>query len=209
MSSHNWKKNVYAVAVAEFLVIVGFNSVMPFLPLLMKEIGGVDNAGAALWAGVATGGAGLAMFVSSPLWGIAADRWGRKPMMLRAQFGGALIVLLMAFAPNIGSLVALRIVQGMLTGTIAAASALVSSQSPPDRLTFSMGILMGAIFSGSTIGPFLGGLLADSLGYRTTFIIMSGIVLISALIILFTVSEKFERASGQRIASPSGLWQLA
>jgi DHA1 family multidrug resistance protein-like MFS transporter len=38
---------------------------------------------------------------------------------------------------------------------------------------------------------------------------MSGIVLISALIILFTVSEKFERASGKHAASPSGLWQLA
>ncbi len=204
-----WKKNLYAIFIAEFAVLMGFSSVLPFMPLFIKEVGQTTNAEAAFWTGIASGGAGLAMFLSAPLWGIVADRWGRKPMLLRAQFGGALTVVLMAFAPNIGTLVVLRIAQGILAGTIAAASALVASQTPQNKLPFSMGLLMVAVFSGTTLGPFLGGLMADSLGYHMTFLITSAIIFLGGFIILFVVNEKFEKATREQATSLSSLWHLA
>ena len=47
-------------------------------------------------------------------------------MVQRAMFGGAVIILLMAFARSAEELVLLRAVQGLITGVVAAANALVA-----------------------------------------------------------------------------------
>src|SRR5512136_2273210 len=100
MRSISWRKNLYLVATSEFIVLIGFSCFTPFLPLYMQQLGHLASKDAALWAGIATGGAGLCMFLSAPIWGMLADRWGRKPMLLRAQFGGAALIVCFIFAPN-------------------------------------------------------------------------------------------------------------
>ena len=64
------------------------------------------------------------MMLASPFWGALADRYGRKLMVERSMFGGAIILLMMAFVTNAEQLVFLRAIQGLITGTIAAANAL-------------------------------------------------------------------------------------
>ena len=56
-----------------------------------------------------------------------------------------------------------------------------------------MGLLMAALFSGIAFGPFVGGMLADSIGYKATFLVTTGILLLGGMAILFFVKEKFER----------------
>jgi MFS transporter, DHA1 family, multidrug resistance protein len=95
--------------------------------------------------------------------------------------------------------VGFRMLQGLFTGTIAAASALVASVTPREKIGYSMGILMGAVFGGQTIGPLFGGVLAHTLGYTATFIVTAGLLLTGGLIILFFTRESFQRpAEGQR-----------
>ncbi len=155
MQSESWRRNLYAVAIAEFIVLVGFTLSNPLLPIYMQKLGGFGVNEAAFWSGIAIGASGLAMVITAPIWGTLADRWGRKPMLIRAQLGGAIVVALFLIAPNIYFLTGFRILQGVFTGTVAAASALIASQTPPGKLPYSMGIFMGAIFAGQTIGPLL------------------------------------------------------
>jgi MFS transporter, DHA1 family, multidrug resistance protein len=159
--------------------------------------------------GITSGCAGLAMFVSSPIWGMLADRWGRKAMLLRAQFGGAVAVALMAIAPNIYVLVGCRIFQGLFTGTVAAASALVASMTPREKLPFAMGLLMAAVLGGQTTGPLLGGVLADRFGYTSTFVVTACLLAAGGLIILFMVKESFHRPVEGQSASIKGMAKLA
>jgi DHA1 family multidrug resistance protein-like MFS transporter len=197
--SEPWQRNLFIIALAEFFAIVGFTLYLPFLPLLIQKLGNMGSDGAAFWSGIANGGAGLAMFISAPLWGIIADRWGRKPMLLRAQLGGVIVSALFIFAPNIYYLVGFRILQGLFTGTVGAAAALVASVTPRNRIAHSMGILMAGVYIGYTIGPSLGGLLAATLGYTATFVVAACLLLLGGLIILFFTRETFQRpAEGQR-----------
>jgi DHA1 family multidrug resistance protein-like MFS transporter len=191
--SESWKKNLYAIVVAEFLVLIGFSFVQPFMPLFIQEIGNYTNRETAFWAGIATGITGIVMFFSAPLWGIVADRWGRKPMVLRAQFGSAIVLALMGLSPNVPFLIGMRFVQGLLSGTVAAASALVVAFTPTNRMPYAMGLLMLATFSGASFGPALGGIIADVVGYRATFFITGGLLVAGGFIVLFLVEEKFER----------------
>ncbi|MBN1190536.1 MAG: MFS transporter [Dehalococcoidales bacterium] len=95
------KKNLFVISAAEFIVLLAFGLYDPFLPLYIQEAGKFSNEQAALWSGITTGGEGLAMFIFLPVWGIVADRWGRKPMVLRPQFGGVIVALLFILAPNV------------------------------------------------------------------------------------------------------------
>ena len=197
----SWQRNLYIIAVAELIVIMGFSFAQPFMPLFIKQLGSYNDDQAAFWSGITAGASGIAMFLSSPIWGILADRWGRKAMLLRAQFGSAVILALAAFSPNIYVFMALRFIQGMLSGTVPAASALVASQTPRERVPFAMSSLMVAVFAGNTVGPLVGGLIADAVGFKPTFFITAALLTIGGLIILFFVHERFERPAKGRSAS--------
>jgi MFS transporter, DHA1 family, multidrug resistance protein len=209
LNTQPWRRNLYAIAVAELFALMGMTLFAPFFPLFLQQLGNLDSEGAALWSGIATGAGGLALFISAPLWGMIADRSGRKPMLLRALLGGAVIISLFTVAPNIYFVVGLRFVQGCLTGTVAAASALVASLTPKDKLPSSMAILMGAVFSGQTLGPLLGGYLAAAYGYTITFVITSILLLAAGLTVLFLVKEDFARPARERSFSARDLIKLA
>ena len=209
MISESWRKNLYTMFVAEFIVIVGFSFVTPFMPLFIQELGVFTNQQAAFWAGIATSASGIAMFFSAPLWGIVADRWGRKPMVLRAMFGAGTVLALIGLAPNIYFVIALRFTQGLLSGTVAAASALVAASTPRNKMPFAMGLLMVAVFMGTSFGPLMGGFMADSVGYKAAFFITGGLLFSGGLIVLFFVKEQFERPAKGQSASLSSLLRLA
>lgn len=204
-----WQKNLYVIAIAEFVVIMGFSFVIPFMPLFIQRLGNFTSQEAALWSGIATGSCGIALFLSAPVWGIISDRWGRKPMLLRAQFGSAIVLALAGISPNIYYFIGLRIMQGLLSGTVAAALALVAATTPRDRLPFAMGLLMVSIYGGNTIGPLLGGLMADAVGFRATFFITGGLLLLGGLIVMFFARESFERPAAGRSATLSDVVRLA
>jgi DHA1 family multidrug resistance protein-like MFS transporter len=179
------------------------------IPLYIQQVGGFTTKQAAFWSGLAAGGLGVALFFASPLWGLVADRIGRKPMVLRAMFGGAVVLTLMGFAPNIYSLVALRWCQGLVTGTMAASSALAAAITPRNRMSFAIGVIMVAVFGGNSLGPFFGGLVADHLGYNVTFYFSAGLLATGGVVVLLLVREKFERSPKGEGVSLRSMLRLA
>ncbi len=204
-----WRKNLYAIFIAELIVLMGFSFVNPFLPLFIQELGSYTNREAAFWAGMSTAGHGLAMFISGPFWGILADRWGRKPMVLRAQFSSALILASLGLVPNVYWIVGLRTAQGVLSGTVTAASAMVAAGTPREKMPFAMGLLMVAVFGGTTFGPLLGGFMADTVGFKATFYITGALLFCGGLIVLFFTKEEFKRPAREQAASLKSLLRLA
>jgi MFS transporter, DHA1 family, multidrug resistance protein len=208
MATEPWKRNFYVIFVAELIVIMGFSFVIPFLPLYIQQIGNFNSEEAAFWSGIAGFAGGIAMFASAPFWGILADRWGRKPMLLRSMFGGGITIALMGLIPNLYALIALRFLQGVLSGTVAAAMALVASSTPRDKMPFVMGLLMVAVQSGGAFGPLIGGVIAAKAGYEATFLITGGIVFLGGIIILLFVTEKFTPPPKEETASIGKMFQL-
>ena len=83
----------------------------------------------------------------------------------------------------------------MFTGSIGPAMALVASTTPRERIPLSMGILQTAFFIGSTIGPLLGGLVADSWGLKGTFLVSGAMLSTGGVIAMLFVREEFHRPS--------------
>ena len=191
MSSISWQRNLYVIVAVEFAVLLAYGFSNPFMPFFIQELGSFTDSEAAFWSGLATSVFGLTMFLSGPIWGIVADRWGRKPMVLRAVLGVAVISAGMALAPNVYWVIGLRAAQGLFSGTMAAASAMIAANTPRDRIPFAMGLLTVAMYAGNTLGPFLGGVIADTLGYRNCFYVIAAVYLLGGLAVLFFTREEF------------------
>ena len=173
--------------VSQFAATTGFMFVMPFMPLYVQQLGVEDPGRAAAWAGLLNTATAATMALAAPLWGRLADRFGPKPMLLRAAFAGAAVVGVMGLAASPWHLLGLRLLQGTLTGTVAAATLLVAATAPPGRAGARLGTLQTVIFAAAAAGPFLGGVFADLVGIRASFGVTSGLLALSAVLVLFGV----------------------
>ena len=138
-----WRRNLYILFGVQFLALAGFSIVIPFLPLYIKELGVVTGGSIEFWSGMVFSSQALAMMISAPIWGVIADRYGRKLMLVRASLGGAILMATMGFAQNAEQLTLLRFFQGFVTGTVPAASALVAATAPKERTGEALGLIQG------------------------------------------------------------------
>jgi DHA1 family multidrug resistance protein-like MFS transporter len=190
----------------QVITSIGFSSIFPFLPLYVKSLGSATSLGTQVLSGLVFSSQAVTMMIASPIWGALADRWGRKLMVERAMFGGALILGLMAFVRSAEELVLLRAIQGMITGTIGAANALVASVVPRERSGFAMGLLQVGLGAGVGLGPMIGGAVADTFGYRAAFYVTSALLATAGVIVAIGVKEDFSASAGAGSRKP-GFWK--
>jgi len=186
-----WRVTLSAMWFAQLSCIMGFSFVMPFIPFFVRELG-VSGRMVPVWAGLTASAAGITMSIMGPIWGYLADRHGRKLMVVRAMLGGSVVLGLMGLARNVYELLALRVLQGSITGTVPASIALVASVVPQQRLGFSLGLMQMAVFSGGSVGPYVGGMVADRYGYRLPFAVTAALLFSGGLLVLFGARERFK-----------------
>ena len=179
-----WKRNVYICTLAAFITSAGMSQLAPMLPLYIQSLG-VDEPGqVARWAGIVFAMNFVTLAIFSPIWGRLSDRYGRKIMCLRAVVWLGVINFGMGMAQQVWHLVVLRLMQGALSGFLATAMPLVSSESPKKRAGWALGLFFTGQISGSLIGPLLGGWLAETVGFRNTYFVVGVMCLFSSLAIL-------------------------
>ncbi len=196
--SPTWRTSLYATCAAQAAAMVAFGFVLPFLPLYLKQLHVEPERAVVLWAGALTTSTAVALAIASPIWGAIADRRGRKLMVLRAMLIGGCVVGLMGFSQDVWQFLALRILQGVFTGTVAASTALVATSVPRDRVAYSMGLLQTSVFVGIAGGPILGGLIAEAVGIRGTFIVAGLLLVAAGTVVWLFVHEHFDPIRDQR-----------
>jgi DHA1 family multidrug resistance protein-like MFS transporter len=202
----SWQRTVGLLVVAQFSSAMGFAIVFPFLPLYLRELSSSTDLSLEVQSGLIYSVQAVTMAIASPFWGVVADRHGRKLMVVRAACGGAVVILLMGYVQTVEQLFVLRAVQGVVTGVVAAASALVAAVAPRERTGYAMGLLQLGLWSGVSAGPFVGGILADVVGFRTTFAVTAVLLFLSGLGVWIGVQEPFVR-SGQVRSGAFGFLQ--
>lgn len=74
---------------------------MPFLPLYIQSLG-VTGSNVELFSGIAFASTALVSGLVAPMWGKLADKYGRKPMMVRASFAMTFTMSAIAFSHHMG-----------------------------------------------------------------------------------------------------------
>ncbi|HET7480133.1 MAG TPA: MFS transporter [Rubrobacteraceae bacterium] len=189
--------------ISQLAATAGFMFVMPFMPLYVQRLGVEDAGSAAAWAGVLNTATALTMALAAPMWGRLADRLGPKTMLMRAAFAGSIVVGLMGLATSPWHLLVLRLVQGTLTGTVAAATVLASATAPQGKAGARLGTLQMIIFVAAAAGPFVGGIFAEAVGIRASFGVTAALLFLSGVLVLFGV-EGAESAPEEEEVRESG-----
>ncbi|MFC5652735.1 MFS transporter [Paenibacillus solisilvae] len=208
-----WKKNLAVLWIGQFLVMGGMTMIIPFMSLYLQSdrIGLTNQHEIATWAGIIFAGNFVTAFLFQPLWGKLSDQYGRKMMLLRSGFGMAIVMILMGFATSPWHLLLLRMVNGTISGFNPAAVSLISASTPKERMGFAMGTLQSGGIAGTILGPFIGGLLADAIGYRPIFYLTGALLFAASLLAFFIVRERFDRAQaakGPNVSIIAGFRQL-
>jgi DHA1 family multidrug resistance protein-like MFS transporter len=179
-----WRRNLYVTVAMVFVVFLGFAFVLPFIPLYVREMGVQDEQSVALWSGVIIGVAPLLAGLLAPVWGRWADRFGAKRMALRALVAYVVLLALSAYARTPLELLLLRAGIGLFGGIGPLGLAMATSLAPREQTGRAVGLVQSAQILSAAVGPFAGGLLADSIGIRRTFLVTAVICGIALVVVM-------------------------
>ncbi len=189
------RTNLRVTAVMVFVVFTGFAFVIPFLPLYVKELGVADDEHAALWGGVLIAVAPLLAGLLAPVWGRLADRHGQKVMAVRALVAYVVLLVLSALAQDVWQLFALRTGVGLFGGIGPLGLAMATSSLPREHTGLAVGRIQAAQILAAAVGPLAGGLLADAIGMRSTFLVTAILCAIALALVLRLYAEPGRQTS--------------
>lgn len=123
------------VMVCHFIAAFAALGMPPFFALILEDSLHSDATYLAGWFYVVPT---FFAALSSPWWGRLADRFGKKPLLIRAQLGLSASFLLAGFAPNVWVFLLALVLQGTLGGTFAASNAYLATVVNGAALTRSL-----------------------------------------------------------------------
>lgn len=205
-----WKRNLIVLWFGAFMTGIGFSSIMPFLSLFISSDLGHNHFTAAFvttWNGYAFSATFVTMAIVSPIWGLLADKKGRKLMLLRASLGMSIVFFLMSTITAVWQLVALRAILGIFGGYISNSMALMASSAPRRHSGFVLGTMGTGATAGSLVGPLIGGAIAGAFGHRLSFFI-TGIILLFVFVLTWKfVKEDFKPVPKGKMKSFQEIFQ--
>ncbi|GAX08832.1 major facilitator superfamily transporter [Secundilactobacillus silagincola] len=196
-----WRRNLFVLWFGTFMAGLAFSEIMPFLSLYVDTLGNFTKDQLNLYSGITFSATYLVTAVASPMWGRLADRKGRKLMLLRASLGMAVVMGLMGAVTSVWELMALRFIQGIFSGYISNANALMATQAPKSKSGQALGTLSTGYVAGSLFGPLVGGVLAEIFSYRVTFFITGALLLSVFFVSYFFVTESFTPVKKENMLS--------
>ena len=185
----NMRHNFIIILVANFIVAASVTMIMPFLSLYIDTLGDFTDSYVQTWAGIIFAATFITAFLMSPIWGRIVDKYGYKPIMIINCFGIAISIFLMGYVQNVEQFFVLRLAMGVVTGFIPTSIAFISKHTPKEVAGKTLGTLQMGSVGGTLFGPVLGGMMADSFGFKYTFIITAVTITIAAVIIIFGIHE--------------------
>ena len=202
-----WKRNLIVCWFGTFVTMIGMSQIAPILPIYVKELGVTSIKLVEQISGIAFGLTFVTSAIFSPIWGKLADKYGRKPMLLRASLGMSIVVISMGFAHSIRLLIILRLLQGTISGYSTACTTLIATQTDKEHAGVALGTLSTAGIAGSLFGPVIGGYLEQIVGIRNEFFIIGTLLSIAFIASLIFVKEDF-KPSEVKVLNFKEVWNI-
>ncbi|CEK11998.1 MFS transporter [Legionella hackeliae] len=191
------------ILVSQFIMLLALEMGNPFLPLFIANQTNISTDEAIWFNAMAFALPMIANMIMSPVWGKLADRYGYKPMLMRAAWALVISQLLMAFANTIGFILIIRFLQGGFAGFIAAMQTYTLSLCGWYEKTQQLTRLQTAKAIATSCAGLSGGLLLSLVSFHGLFLLTSLLCLATTLMMHYylPVSHYKELSSTSNISS--------
>jgi MFS transporter, DHA1 family, multidrug resistance protein len=175
--------------ICQFLMMLSLEMSNPFLPSYVQSLSGASLHFVFMQSSFVLAIPMIMMIVTSPIWGSLADRYGYKPMLLRASAALVITQLLTSMATSPLQLMIIRAMQGGFAGFLAAMQAYAVNLTPWEHKGKYLARLESAKALGTCVSGVIGGLIVSLSAIRDLFLLSSGICIIVTVIIYVTLPE--------------------
>ncbi|MCL5962213.1 MAG: MFS transporter [Chloroflexi bacterium] len=185
-------------AFASLVESLGFGHFGAFTPLYLQQLG-VDASGVPRWTGYLASASFVLGLPLAPFWGIWADKYSRKMIIVRSAFGEALIFLVAAVSANVWQLLVARLLVGLILGNTGVMYAVISTAAPKRSLASAIAMVSLGNTVGMSVGPLLGGFFVTRWGISALLGVDSALSFLVGLLLVVGLREVTQ---GQRDTRP-------
>jgi MFS transporter, DHA1 family, multidrug resistance protein len=167
---------------------LGMGHFQAFTPIFLDQLG-VAAVDIPAWTGYLAAAGFIIGLPLAPFWGVWADKYSRKVIIVRSAYIEALIFFVAALSINVWQLLAARILTGFILGNTGVMYAVISFITPRKNLGLAISsVTMGSAL-GLSLGPAFGGFLVDSIGVGGMFAVDGVLSILTALMLTFLFDE--------------------
>lgn len=190
--------------IAGFFEVSAYGQINAFTPLFLPQLG-VDPSAVPFWVGAITSFSSVVGLPFLPFWGALADRYGRKPLIIRSFAAAFAALALTVVAPNVWVFALARAIQSLGLGNTGLILATLAEHAPPGRIAFAFGVVNGANPLGGFLGPLAGGPVVDRFGFPALMAADAGIMLAVVAMLSFGYRDGFvTKARGESLVRMAG-----
>jgi MFS family permease len=180
-------RDLRLLALSLFLWGIGEGLFLYLQPIYLTQLGADP-----LQVGFILSLAGAAMTITHIPAGALADRLGRKSLMTAAWVFGAISCLLMFLATNLWLFVAALLLYSLTGFVMSPMSSYVTEARGPWSVGRALTTVSASFNGGAVIGPFVGGLLAATLGIRPLYGIAFVLFVLSTIAMVLLRNQPIE-----------------
>lgn len=186
---NNWHVLLVLFVLAGIVESQAFGHLTAFTPLFLQELR-VPPARVPSWTGIMSALAFVLGLPLLPFWGVWADRYGRKLIIVRSAYVEGVVFTVAALSPNVWVLALARLLSGFVLGNTGVMLALLADVTPRRRLGLAVGIASAGFPLGAAIGPYFGGLIAQGPGIRALLLMDAGFSALVGLVLTLLLREE-------------------
>lgn len=183
-------RDIKVVIVSVFLFALGYSSVMPYIPILLKNLG-ANYRQIGLVFSVITGSAAISALIG----GLVLARFEIRRYMLFTSIIIAPFALVLYFAKDWRLGLLAGVLDGISYASAPAYSLIVYLRSRKSRLGFNFGVFSSAFSAGAAVAPAIGGFLAKNFGIRAPFLFSFVMLTLSSLVLVLLRPERLNQPS--------------
>ena len=128
----------------------------PYMAFFVEDLG-KDGPDLAVYVGILAACFCAAQFVSTPVWAMLSDRYGRKPTLFLGTLGTGLGMLIFGFATTYEQAIAGRLISGLLCGNLAVLKAFLTEVTDTTNRGPGFSVLAISWSIGTVFSPLIGG----------------------------------------------------
>lgn len=187
-SATGWAAIAVLFAATTCVESLSWNQLTAYTPLYLRELH-VPAAQVPAWIAAISSLGWIIALPLAPFWGVLADRYSRKAIIVRSAVVEAVIFAGWALSTDPLTALAFRSLNGFVLGNTGVMLAVQASTTPKQRLGLAVGIVAAGSPAGRAVGPILGALLVHLVDVRGMLLFDAGLSVLMAVLLTVVMRE--------------------